>query len=293
MTPPTSPRIAIALGAGGAKGLAHLSVLAALDEMGLKPVHVSGSSIGAITGAAYAAGIPAADLQKHAMASFQDRAKLIARLLQARVGKFSDITLSKLWAGKIGNPVLVDGELLLDLFWPEAVPDRFEALAIPFTAVATDYHQRCEVRLSSGPLTPAVAASMAIPGLVRPVTIGGRMLIDGGAVNPLPYDVFERELAQKIDLTIAVDLGGGEARNAVGERPMPDAIEAMMGASQIMMGHLVQHMIARQPPGLLIRPKVDHFSGLEFMRVKEIIAAGDSIKDDVKRQVEAALAAVR
>lgn len=286
MNSPATPRIAVALGAGGARGLAHLSVLAALDEMGLKPCHITGCSIGAIVGAGYAAGLSVDELQKHAARSFRDRARMIALLLQARVGKLSDLTLTNLWAGRIGNPVLVDGERLLDLFWPDAVPDRFEALAIPFTAVAADYHQRSEVRISSGPLTTAVAASMAIPGLVRPVVIGGQVLIDGGAVNPLPYDA----MPQGMDLVIAVDTGGGQGIANVADRRAPDPVEAMVGASQILMGRLVQRMIERQPPGLLIRPPVEAFGGLEFARAREIMAAGDTIKDAVKRQVAERLA---
>lgn len=279
-----SPRIAVALGAGGARGLAHLSVLAALDELGLKPALVTGCSIGAIVGAGYAAGIPARELQIHAELMFRDRARMFAMLLQARVGKLSDITLSNLWAGRIGNPVLVDGERLLDLFWPQAVPDRFEALAIPFVAVATDYHRRSEIRISSGPLTPAVAASMAIPGLVRPVMMGEQVLIDGGAANPLPYDA----MPPGIDLVIAVDCGG--AAHLAMAQGMPDPVEAMLGASQILMNRLVQRMIEREPPGLLIRPPVGGFGGLDFAHAREIMAAGNTVMDDVKRRVEAILA---
>jgi NTE family protein len=274
MSASTSPRIAVALGAGGARGLAHLSVLEALDEMGLKPVLVTGASIGAIVGAAYCSGIKAKALKAHVALGFRDRARVIARLLEARVGRIAD-----LWKGGLGNPVLLDAERVLDLFWPQAVPDRFEALAIPFEAVASDYHLRREVRIGTGPLTPAVAASMAIPGLLKPVTMAGQVLIDGGATNPLPYD----QMPPGIDLVIAVDSGGAAF---VSDRRAPEPFEAMIGASQILMNQLLQRMIERAPPDLLIRPPVDAFGGLEFFRAAEIMAAGDSIKDQVKRQVE-------
>lgn len=180
-TQASGPELVVVLGSGGARGLSHIPVLEALDELGLRPALIAGSSMGAIVGAAYAAGLSGRELRAHVEASFRDRARVIARLLEARIGKIAD-----LWRGGLGNPVLIDGERLLDLFWPQAVPDRFDELDIPFLCVATDYHLHDEVVIGSGPLTPAVAASLAIPGLVRPVTIGGRVLIDGGAINPCP-----------------------------------------------------------------------------------------------------------
>jgi NTE family protein len=249
-------------------------VLEALDELGLKPAVIAGSSMGAIVGAAYAAGMPARALRAYVTASFRDRAKVIARLLQARVGKFSDM-----FQRGLGNPVLVDGELLLDLFWPEAVPDRFEDLAIPFFAMACDYHLRTQVVLGTGALTPAVAASMAIPGLVRPVVVAGQVLIDGGAVNPLPYD----RLTETGRLVIAVDVGGAAA---ISETRVPEPLEAMVGASQILMGSLVQRMLERHSPDILLRPALEGVGALDFFRAKEILAAADPMKDDLKRKLE-------
>ncbi len=269
--------IALALGAGGARGLSHIVVLEVFDELGLRPKIIVGSSIGAIIGAAYAAGVPARALRAYVLATFKDRARVISKLLEARVGKISDLLQRGL-----GNPVLVDGERILDLFWPEAVPDRFENLKIPFVAVATDYHLRSEVRLSTGPLTPAVAASMAIPGLIRPLQLGGAALIDGGAVNPLPFD----QLEAYGHCTMAVDVGGAAFFSDT--RP-PEPLEAMLGASQILMNALVQRMIERQAPGILVRPPVDHFGGLDFFKAAEIFKAADMMRDDIKRQIETAL----
>jgi NTE family protein len=269
--------IALALGAGGARGLAHIVVLEVLDELGLRPHVIAGSSIGAVIGAAYAAGVPARALRAYVLATFKDRARVVSKLLEARVGKISDLLQRGL-----GNPVLVDGERILDLFWPEAVPDRFEDLKIPFVAVTTDYHLRSEVRLSSGPLTPAVAASMAIPGLVRPLLFNGAALIDGGAVNPLPYD----QLYTHGHCVIAVDVGGAAF---VSDARAPEPLEAMLGASQILMNALVQRMIERKAPSILIRPPVDHFGGLDFFKAAEIFKAADTARDEIKRLIGAAL----
>jgi len=274
---PSQPELVLVLGSGGARGLSHIPVLEALDELGLKPALIAGSSMGAIVGAAYAAGLSGRDLRAHVEASFRDRARVIARLLEARVGKIAD-----LWRSGLGNPVLIDGERLLDLFWPQAVPDRFEELGIPFLCVATDYHLHDEVIIGSGPLTPAVAASLAIPGLIRPVTIGGRVLIDGGAINPLPYD----RLLAPGRLVLAVDTS---APATISDSRVPEPLEAMVGVSQILTRALVQRMIERQPPDILIRAGGEGFGGLDFFRWQAIFEAAQPAKEEVKRRLSEAL----
>jgi len=265
------------LGAGGARGLSHIPVLEALDELGLKPALISGCSIGAIVGAAYAAGLSGHALREHALQSFRDRARVVTKLLDARVGKLTDLVRG------LGNPALIDGERLLDLFWPEAVPDRFEELTIPFTAVAADYHRHVEVVLGSGPLTPAVAGSLAIPGLVRPVALGGRVLIDGGAIDPLPY---ERLLAPG-RIVVAVDVS--VPPTATSEARIPGAIESIVGASQILTRTLVQRMVERRPPDILIRAGLDGIGGLDFFKAKAIFTAAEPVKEEVKRALARAL----
>lgn len=273
---PTTPELALVLGAGGARGLSHILVLEALDELGVRPMLIAGCSMGAIVGAAYAAGLSGRDLREHVAITFKDRARVIARLLDARIGKFTDLMRG------VGNPVLIDGERMLDLFWPDAVPDRFEELAIPFMALATDYHLHSEVALTSGPLTPAVAASLAIPGLVRPVVIGERVLVDGGAINPLPYD---RLMAQG-RIVMAVDTS---APATISDRRIPEPLEAMLGVSQILTRTIVQRMIDRQPPDILIRAGVDSIGGLDFFKAKAILEAAEPVKDEVKRRLAQAL----
>ncbi|CAH1654997.1 Patatin-like phospholipase family protein [Hyphomicrobiales bacterium] len=271
------PDIALVLGAGGARGLSHIAVLEAFDELGIKPTRIAGCSIGAIIGAAYAAGLSGRDLREHVLSTFRDRAPTIARLLEARIGRLSDLVRG------LGNPVLIDGERLLDLFWPEAVPDRFEELAIPFFAVAADYHRHAEVLLSEGPLTPAVAASLAVPGLVRPVALGGRVLIDGGAIDPLPY----RDLLVPGRIVVAIDVSA--PTTATSDTRIPGPMEAIVGASQILTRTLVQRMVERQPPDILIRAGADRIGGLDFFKATAILAAAEPIKDEVKRALERAL----
>lgn len=275
----SEPTVGIALGGGGARGLAHILALEALDEMGIAPIAVAGTSMGAIVGAVYAAGVEAKEIRLYAQSVLRNRREVMGKLLRARVGRFADLV----FRGH-GNPVLLDGEICLDLFWPEAVPDLFEDLAIPLYVVATDFYNRREVVLTEGALGSAVAGSMALPGLIRPVDVGGRVLIDGGAVNPLPYDV----LFEHADVVIAVDVTfGGRTRR----RRIPAPFESMFGAAQIMQGAITAQKLKMRPPDILVRPGVEQFAVLDFLRVGQILKAAEGAKDELKRKLSARMEA--
>ena len=115
-------------------------------------------------------------------------ARVFSRLMAARAAGLSD------WLSTpFGNPLLIDSEKFCDQFLPKELPDDFEALEIPLTVIATDLHGRSEAALTDGALRSAIAASLAIPGLMRPVERDGRVLVDGAAVNPLPFDLSARQ----------------------------------------------------------------------------------------------------
>lgn len=272
------PSVALALGAGGARGLAHIVLLEALDELGIRPTAIAGCSMGAIVGGAYCAGLPARALRRHAVATMTDRARVMARLLEARVGRFVDMF------NGLGNPFLLDGERVLDAFWPRDLPDRIEDLAIPLEVVTTDFFARSEMVFREGSLASAVAGSMAIPGLFKPVVYEGRTLIDGGSVNPLPFDL----LVGKADIVIAVDV-------AAGPEPDPDrlpgGLDVTLGAIQIMQEALVRAKLKLVAPQLLLRPPVTPFRVLDFLETEAIFAAVEPMKDDLKRGLEALIAA--
>ncbi|MDB5572096.1 MAG: Patatin [Hyphomicrobiales bacterium] len=276
--PLRSRGVAVALGAGGARGLAHLVVIEALEELGVTPTAIAGSSMGALIGAAWAAGMPARDIRSHLQSMLRNRADVMARLLRARVGRFVDLL-----GGQLGNPILLDAERILDLFWPQMVPDRFDELIIPFSATATDFFGRREWVFDKGPLAPAVAASMAIPGLIRPVEIDGRMYVDGGATNPLPYGL----LMGRGDFVIACDVTGGPVTERAG---FPSPFEAMFGSAQIMQGAITTQMLQSSRPHLLVRPDVDRYRVLDFFHANQILEACAPMKDEIKRAVDAHLA---
>jgi NTE family protein len=264
------PRVAIALGGGGARGIAHVLALEALDEMGIRPVAIAGTSMGAVVGAAYAAGIEGRAIRTHILRVLRNRSDVMGKLLRARVGRFADLVLR----GR-GNPVLLDPEICLDLFWPPGMPSRFEDLDIETIVVATNYLDRNEVAYQTGPLRPAVAGSMAIPGLFRPVLFGDGVLIDGGAVNPLPYDL----LFGLSDIVVAVDVTfGGRSP----KRRTPPPFASMFGAAQIMQGAITAQKIKLRAPDVLVRPKVEHFAVLDFFRAGQILRAAEGSKEELK-----------
>ena len=275
------PKVAIALGGGGARGIAHVLALEALDELGIRPAAVAGTSMGAVIGSAYAAGLEARTIRSHILRVLRNRSDVIGKLLRARVGRFADLVLR----GR-GNPVLLDPEIFLELFWPAEMPARFESLATRTFVVATNYLDRNEIVYRSGPLKPAVAGSIAIPGLFRPVEYGRSILIDGGAVNPLPYDL----LFDSADIVVAIDVTFGRRSRA---RPMPSPLESMFGAAQIMQGAITEQKIRRRPPHILIRPKVEQFGLLDFFRAGQILRGAESTKDELKSALHALITTFR
>jgi NTE family protein len=270
---------ALALGSGGARGLAHIAVIEALDELGVKPVAIAGASIGALIGAAYAAGMNGKELRHHVLTLAHRPGEIRRRLMNARAG-----TLAHFLSGAFGQATQMDAEKFCAQFLPEQVPADFAALQIPLTVVATDLHRRQEAPLSSGPLHPAVAASIAIPGVFRPVVIDGRVLIDGGTTNPLPFD----QLTGRADVVVAVDVFGVPAAERA---DMPGTWECVYTTILVMGGAIVAAKLAHATPDLLIRPNVAIFRTLDFYQASAIMRTADAVRPEVKEKLQRLLAA--
>jgi NTE family protein len=269
--------VALALGSGGARGLAHIAVLEALDDLGVKPAAIAGASIGALIGAAYAAGMRGKEIRHYAIALAHGSGEIRRRLMQSRAGSLSDF-----FAGAFSQATQMDAEKFCAQFLPEQVPADFSALDIPLTVMATDLYRRQEVRLSSGPLHPAVAASIAIPGLFRPVVIDGRILIDGGTTNPLPFDV----LTGRADIVVTVDVFGIPAAERA---EMPSTWECVYTTVLVMGSAIVAAKLSHAEPDLLIRPNVTIFRTLDFYQASAILRAADAVKAEVKEKLGALL----
>jgi NTE family protein len=270
--------VALALGGGGARGLAHIAVIEALDEMGIKPVAVAGTSIGALIGAAYAAGMSGKDIRHYVITLAHNPGETRRRLMKARAG-----TLAHFFSGAFSQATQMDAEKFCAQFLPEQVPKDFSALQIPLTVMATDLHRREETPISTGPLYPAVAASIAIPGLFRPVLVDGRVLIDGGTTNPLPFD----QLTGRADIVVAVDLSSAPGPERI---DMPSTWECVYITILVMSGAIIAAKLAHAAPDLLVRPNVGIFRTLDFYQATAILRSAHATKDLVKERLGALLA---
>lgn len=267
------PKIGLALGGGGARGLAHIPVLEALDDLGLRPTQIAGTSIGAIMGAAYASGRSGEQIREITLKTFSDRNAVLSRLWQLRPKKFADMFRS--------GPVQFDPERVLEVFISEFLPGTFEDLDIPLRLIATDFFGCREVDFDSGPLLPAIAASIAIPAVFRPVRHKGRHLIDGGVVNPLPFD----GLRDRCDIVIAVDVVGAPI-----PRPNSDDInmlDSLFGSSQILMQTITMQKLKLDQPDILVRPPHDTVRVLDFLKADRILNKAEPLRDQTKEQLSA------
>ncbi|OBB75628.1 MULTISPECIES: patatin-like phospholipase family protein [Mycobacterium] len=191
-------RVALALGSGGARGYAHIGVIEELQDRGYEIVGIAGSSMGALVGGLHAAG---------KLDEFSDWAK---SLTQGAVLRLLDPSITA--AGVLRATKILDAvrDILGEV--------RIEDLPIPYTAVSTDLIAGKSVWLQRGPVDAAIRASIAIPGVIAPHVLDGRLLADGGILEPLPMAPIA---AVNADLTIAVSLAGSEAGG--GEEPVEPA----------------------------------------------------------------------
>lgn len=210
MTGTSGRRVAVALGAGGARGYAHIGALQVLAERGYEVVALSGTSMGALVAGVTAAG------------KLEPYTEWSLRLTQREVLRLLDPTLTGGGAIRAERVIGKVAEILEGA--------RIEDLAIPYTAVATDLGARREVWFQRGPVSTAIRASVAIPGVITPIVVNGRLLVDGGLMNPVPI---EPTAAVASDWTFAVSLSGSRmAGGEGGEADQPASPVRTMAASR-------------------------------------------------------------
>jgi NTE family protein len=269
----SDPRIGLVLGGGGARGFAHVPVLEALDEMGLAPTAIAGTSIGAIYGAARAGGLTGAEIRARTLDIFGNRTAALSKLWSMRPKKLGDLLTGGFGIGQINS------EKILEAFVGDALPETFEACAIPLAVVATDFYGGEEVIFSRGSLRPAVAASIALPTLFKPVVIDGRVLVDGGIMNPIPVDALPTE----VDVVVAVDVVSfPEPREG---RSLPSAMEAIFGSTQLLMQQIATARFERRRPDVLLRPPVNNVRVLDFLDAGKILEETAGVKEELKRKL--------
>ena len=272
-------RIGLALGGGGARGLAHVLVFEALEELGLRPYRMAGTSIGAVMGALYASGLSSADIRVvvDELTVSRDESWLESLFSERLIKWLEFFNLS----GNDGGLVSTQGfvEYLLEVMGKT----RFDELEIPLKIIATDFWERKQVVFRHGELGPAIAASMAIPGVFAPVQHGGRVLVDGGLVNPLPYDV----LMDACDLVIAVDVQG---RVSPRNGESPTYFETTFNSLQIMASTITRSQLDARPPDIYLAPDIRDIRVLDFYRFEDIFRQTESAKAELKRELRRRLA---
>lgn len=266
------PSFALALGGGGARGICHINIVEALDELGIRPTAIAGSSIGSIIGAGMAAGMSGRDIREYTLELMGKKGSVANRLWSLGPASMRHAA----FGFRLGQFNL---ELVLDALLPSALPKRFEDLGIPLKVTATDYYAQSEVIVENGDLRQALAASSAIPALFMPIRMNDRIMIDGGIFNPVPYD----HLLDDADIVIAVDVVGGPEGDGT---TMPSRFESLFGASQLMMQSVISLKLRMRPPHIFLRPPVNRFKVLDFRKAHEVLAESEVTKDELKRQIE-------
>ncbi|MDH5784707.1 MAG: patatin-like phospholipase RssA [Chromatiales bacterium] len=292
-------KIGLVLGSGSARGWAHIGVIRALEEHGIRPDIVTGCSIGSLVGAAYVGG--------H------------LDILESWVRKLNFIDVVRLLDVRMSGG-LIEGDNLMSSFRDKIAQLNIEQLPIPYAAVATDLNNGREVWLQQGSLPDAVRASIALPGLFSPVANDGRWLVDGGLTNPVPVSLCR---AMGADIIIAVNLNSDIVGKHLRERKeqaiheerdlfarmmekvsdnikesrlsqwfgtskepaeSPGLFEVMASAINIMQDRITKSRMAGDPPDVLLSPRLGQLGLLEFDRAEEAIAEG---YDSVRRMLPA------
>ncbi len=266
----------LALGGGGVKGLAHIALLKKLDEMGVKPTAISGTSMGAIIGALYAHGLSGLDIEERVRAHLFSRKESLKETYRRRKHLVKWLKVFKFEKGR-GGFITADG--LFEHLFDELIECDFTELNIPFTAVAADFHSANEVVLNSGQVLPAVQASMAVPGVFAPVMLNSRLLVDGGVVNNVPCS----HIAQPGQLTIASDV------ISLSEVENPKASEVVSGAFSIMMRAATEQRFSQHPPDFVFRPDTKKIDAFDFHKIAKVLERGEEAIKTSSEQLEAVL----
>lgn len=281
--------VGLALGSGSARGLAHIGVLKAVKEAGIEVGVVAGTSIGALIGAVYASG----------------KLSSLAEELLA----FDRRSIAALLDPVFPRSGLIDGQKVASFVRAHISETNIEKLPIAFRAVATDISKGTEEIISSGDLIEAVRASIAVPGILTPVQSNGRILVDGGLVNPVPVSVARAMGAERV---IAVDLNhdiveGRQSRRhppseerryarAIGhvleslqslqspalsqfdgwlrKERLPGMFDVLLASLSIMQKGITEAKLRQDKPDILIRPPLGEVRFMEFDRAEEIIEVG-------------------
>jgi len=272
--PRPGKRIGLALGGGGARGLAHILMLEVFDQLGIRPYRIAGCSIGAVIGSLYASG-----MSGRAIRALIDRLTVskdeswLESLFDEDITRWIDFIELRL-----GRGGLIESDALMKFLEGLMHTDRFSQLQIPMRIVATDLWKRDQVIMSRGDLISAIKASMAIPGLFNPVKRDGRVLVDGGLVNPVPYDL----LLEECEVVVAIDVLGTDKP---GDDASPGYFDTSFHTFQVMQTIILKEKLKQQKPHIYIKPDIEDVRVLEFYKADEIFTQAESAQRKLYRRL--------
>ena len=246
-------RIALSLGGGGARGYAHIGVIEVLEERGYEVVAVAGTSMGALVGGLHAGGV------------LPEYTRWVTSMSQRDVLRLLDPT--------VRGPGAIRGDKVIGRVAELLDGARIEDLPIPFTAVATDLLARREVWFQRGPVDAAIRASVALPTVFPPVMLNGRLLVDGGLMNPIPLDPLA---SVRADALVAVSLAGvpGEPSRAPAvqsteRRPSEEWLERFRRSAAQVLDRDQVRAVSRRLPGGRAHP-ADHDEADDDIALDEV-----------------------
>ena len=246
-------------------------MLEVLDELQIRPQQIAGTSIGAVIGSMYAAGMTAREIRELVDGlTVSENESWLGSLLRQDVARWWDFIELRL-----GRGGLVDTEAFAKFLEQTIGVSRFSQLSIPLKIVAADFWQRGQVVFESGKLRPAIQASIAIPGLFNPLHYRGRVLVDGGLVNPVPYDL----LFDSCDVVIAVDVSGNRRPKS---DDSPGYFETIFNTIQITQAAILREKMKQRPPHIYVRPELEDIGVLDFNRVDEIYQQSKPARDKLR-----------
>lgn len=268
-------KIGLALGGGGARGLAHIPMLETLDAFGIKPAAISGTSIGSIVGALYASGKNAGQIRERLKQFLLLKDDSLADRLSKAPHLLTWLSVMRIEKGRGG---LVNTDNFLKFLLEEIGVETFEELEIPLQVVATDFWTGEEVVFDSGPLRPAIQASMAVPGVFAPVEWDGRVLVDGGIVNNVPFDL----LTDSCDFTIAVDVA---PTRDPGEAAVPALMDSVLGMFDMLIEKVMNQKRKESTADIYILPKLVGVRVLDVDKLEAVYDMAQPAANQLREQL--------
>lgn len=289
----TRPRIGLALGGGGARGIAHISVLRMIEELRIPIDCVAGTSMGALVGGLYASGMPINQMEELVVSTdwkrlFDDSLERPERSYRRKQDDRDHLTTLGVGIRGSGlrlSPGLLQGERILAMFERSTLPvsaiEDFDQLPIPYRAVATDLNTGQAVVLGRGSLAMAMRASMSLPGVFQPVEVDGRVLLDGGLVNQVPVDVVR---AMGADIVIAVDVGTPLAALG-GDASLLDVVSQISG--MMTTGNTHPQLASLGQHDILVTPALgDIVTTRDFEKAQEALTIGAQAAHAARERLE-------